>query len=181
MGKQRASGHSFISHGSRPGLETCNGDSAVLPQLLYIDGHSVFYASGIFGYSIAGRKENLVPALSLFNITLNVAQAIGFLLLGRLILSIFSPFTLPLGFTSVRIVPQDMLFVVITLSYLTCTLLILAIPHNRLRSLLTSEQRLPRSPGKEMWAIVQRDVKGSWQVVRKDKPLYVALLRVSVI
>jgi Na+/melibiose symporter-like transporter len=126
-------------------------------------------------------KENLVPALSLFNITLNVAQAIGFLLLGRLILSIFSPFTLPLGFTSVRIVPQDMLFVVITLSYLTCTLLILAIPHNRLRSLLTSEQRLPRSPGKEMWAIVQRDVKGSWQVVRKDKPLYVALLRVSVI
>src|SRR5579875_1404874 len=87
-------------------------------------------------------KENLVPALSLFNITLNVAQAIGFLLLG---------------------------------------LLILAIPHNRLRSLLTSEQRLPRSPGKEMWAIVQRDVKGSWQVVRKDKPLYVALLRVSVI
>ncbi len=126
-------------------------------------------------------KENLVPALSLFNITLNVAQAIGFLLLGRLILGIFSTFRLSLGFTTVTIVPQDMLFVVITLSYLVCTLLILAIPRTRLHALVNSEKRLPRSPGKEMWAIVQRDIKGSWRVVRKDEQLYIALLRVSVI
>jgi Na+/melibiose symporter-like transporter len=126
-------------------------------------------------------KRNLVPALSLFNITLNVAQAIGFLLLGRLIESIFSSFSLPLGLARVTITPHDMLFAVVAVGYLLCTALILAIPHTKLRSLLNGEQRLPRSPGKQMWAIVQRDIKGSWQLIRKDRHLYLALLQVSFV
>lgn len=126
-------------------------------------------------------KRNLVPALSLFNITLNVAQAIGFLLLGRLIEGIFSPFSLPLGVTRVTVTPQDMLFVVVAAGYLICALLILAIPRTKLHSLVNGVQRLPRSPGKEMWAIVQRDVKGSWQIIRKDRSLYLALLQVSFV
>ncbi len=126
-------------------------------------------------------KRNLVPALSLFNITLNVAQAIGFLLLGRLIEGIFSPFDLPLGLTSVTVTPHDMLFAVVAAGYLICTGLILAIPRTKLHSLVNGEQRLPKSPGKEMWAIVQRDVKGSWQIIRKDRRLYLALLQVSFV
>ncbi|HEY0755514.1 MAG TPA: MFS transporter [Ktedonobacteraceae bacterium] len=126
-------------------------------------------------------RTNLVPALSLFNITLSIAQAIGFLLLGRLIESIFSPFTLTLGFATVRIDPHEMLFAVIAVSYLLCTLLVLSIPRTKLRALAHSEQRLPRSPGKEMWKIVQRDVKGSWQFVRRDKQLFLALLQVSFV
>ena len=125
--------------------------------------------------------ENLVPALSLFNITLNIAQAIGFLVLGRVIEGFFATFKLPLGLATVTITPHDMLFAVIAFSYLLCMLLVLAIPRTRLRSHLNSEQHLPKSPGKEMWAIVQRDVKGTWQFVRKDRSLYLALLRVSVI
>jgi Na+/melibiose symporter-like transporter len=126
-------------------------------------------------------KRNLVPALSLFNITLSIAQAIGFLLLGRLIESIFSPFQVPLGFVTVKVDPHEMLFAVIGVSYVLCTLLILAIPHTKLQSLVHSEQKLPRSPGKEMWAIVQRDVKGSWQFIRRDKQLFLALLQVSFV
>src|SRR5581483_4650214 len=127
-------------------------------------------------------KRNLVPALSLFNITLNVAQAIGFLLLGRLIEGIFSKgFNLPLGLTRVIVTPHDMLFVVVAVGYLICMLLILAIPRTKLHSLLNGEYRLPKSPGKEMWAIVQRDVKGSWQIIRKDRSLYLALLQVSFV
>jgi Na+/melibiose symporter-like transporter len=126
-------------------------------------------------------KQNLVPALSLFNITLNIAQAIGFLLLGRLVESIFSTFTLPLGFTTVTINPHDMLFAVITVSYLICTLLVLAIPRTKLPSIVNSSQKLPRSPGKEMWAIVQRDIKGSWQFIHKDRSLFLSLLQVSVV
>jgi len=126
-------------------------------------------------------KKNLVPALSLFNITLSIAQAIGFLLLGRLIESIFSPFQVPLGFVTVAVDPHEMLFAVIAVSYVLCTLLILAIPSTRLQSLVRSEQKLPRSPGKEMWAIVQRDVKGSWQFIRRDKQLFLALLQVSFV
>lgn len=126
-------------------------------------------------------KRNLVPALSLFNITLNVAQAIGFLLLGRLIEGIFSAFSLPLGLTRVTVTPHDMLFAVVAVGYLICTLLILAIPRTKLHSLVNGEHKLPKSPGKEMWAIVQRDVKGSWQIIRKDRSLYLALLQVSFV
>ena len=126
-------------------------------------------------------KRNLVPALSLFNITLNVAQAVGFLLLGRLIEGFFSPFRLRLGFTSVTVTRHDMLFVVIALSYVLCTLLILAIPRARLQSSVQSEQKLPKSPGKEMWAIAQRDIKGSWHLIRQDKGLFLALMQVSFI
>lgn len=126
-------------------------------------------------------KKNLVPALSLFNITLNIAQAIGFLLLGRLIEGLFSTFNLPLGVTTVTINPHEMLFAVIAMSYVLCTFLILAIPHTKLRSLVNNGQRLPKSPGKQMWAIVQRDVKGSWQLIRRDRNLFLALLQVSFV
>jgi Na+/melibiose symporter-like transporter len=126
-------------------------------------------------------KSNLVPALSLFNVTLSIAQAIGFLLLGRLIEGIFPPFTLSLGLTMVYITPHEMLFAVIALSYVLCTLLILAIPRTNLGALAHNDKKLPRSPGKEMWAIVQRDVKGSWQFIRRDKQLFLALLQVSFV
>lgn len=126
-------------------------------------------------------KDNLVPALSLFNITLNIAQAIGFLILGRVIEGVFSPFKLPLGFTTVIVTPHDMLFSVIAVSYLVCVFLILAIPRDKLRSLLNGGQQLPKSLGKEMWAIVQRDVKGSWQFIRRDKSLFLSLLQVSFV
>jgi Na+/melibiose symporter-like transporter len=125
--------------------------------------------------------QNLVPALSLFSITLNVAQAIGFLLLGRLIESFFSPFTIPLGLTTLLISRHDMLFAIIAVSYLLCTLLILAIPRTKLSANANNTQRLPRSPGKEMWAIVQRDIKGSWQFVRKDRNLFLAIIQVSAV
>lgn len=126
-------------------------------------------------------KSNLVPALSLFNITLNIAQAIGFLVLGKLIESIFSPFTIPLGITGITVYPHDMLFAVIAVSYLVCTFLILAIPRTKLSSLTISIQKLPRSPGKQMWGIVQRDIKESWRIIRKDRYLFLSIVQVAAV
>ncbi|MEO7021651.1 MAG: MFS transporter [Ktedonobacteraceae bacterium] len=126
-------------------------------------------------------KKDLVPALSLFNITLNIAQAIGFLLLGRLIESLFAPFPLHLGSASVTVTPHDMLFVVIAIGYLLCTLLVLAIPRTKLQSVAHNGQNLPKSLGKEMWAIVQHDIKGTWEFVRKDRRLFISILQVSFV
>jgi len=127
-------------------------------------------------------KKNLVPALSLFNITLNISQAIGFLLLARIIEGIFSAgITLPLGVTRVTVTSHNMLFVVVSAGYVLSALLILAIPRARLQALTTHETKLPKSPGKEMWAIVQRDVKGSWKVIRKDGSLFLSIIQVSFV
>ncbi len=76
---------------------------------------------------LVGERE-LLPALSLFNISLSVAQAIGFLLLGSLIATIFPPFTLSLGFTTLHVQSIDMLFVIAGVCYVICAILILAIP-----------------------------------------------------
>jgi MFS family permease len=129
---------------------------------------------------LVGTK-NLVPALSLFSITLNVAQAVGFLLLGRVIEGFFAPFRVHLGLADVTITPHDMLFAVIAASYLICTLLILAIPRSAVPAQGNVIQKLPKSPGKEMWAIVQRDIRGSWEVVRKDRMLFLAIIQVSAV
>jgi MFS family permease len=127
-------------------------------------------------------KKNLVPALSLFNITLNISQAIGFLLLARVIESIFSAgITLPLGVTRVTVTPHNMLFVVVSVGYILSALLVLAIPRAKLQALTNHGTKLPKSPGKEMWAIVQRDVKGSWKVIRKDKSLFLSIIQVSFV
>ncbi len=129
---------------------------------------------------LVGRKE-LVPALSLFNITLTLSQAIGFLLLGRLISAIFSPFHVALGFTSVLVQPIDMLFVVVAVSYVVCSLLILAIPVRAWKHEQAVKHEQNLSLSRSMLGIVRHDVGESWQIIRSDHSLFVALLDVSYI
>src|SRR5579863_1589669 len=78
-------------------------------------------------------KNDLSPALSLFNITLTIAQALGFLLLGGLVTSLFPSFQLSLGVLHVQVLSFDMLFALVALVYVICTLLILAIPKRALQ------------------------------------------------
>ncbi len=126
-------------------------------------------------------KKGLVPALSLFNITLMLAQAIGFLLLGRVISAIFSPFHLTLGFARVLVQPIDMLFVVVAVSYMLCSLLILAIPPGAWKHELAMKHEQDLSPGRRMLKTVRHDVRESWQIIRGDRQLFVALLTYRIL
>lgn len=126
-------------------------------------------------------KRNLVPALALFNITLDIAQAIGFLVIGRIIESLFKTFPLSVGSLTLAVRPEDMLYFVITIAYLICTLLILAIPGHKLQAVEHREHKLPKAPGKEMWAIVERDVVGAWHFVRQDRRLLIAIFQVAFV
>lgn len=76
-------------------------------------------------------KEDLVSALSLFNITLTIAQALGFLVLGGLVTSLFPPFDVTLGVIHVHVLSFDILFAIVAVIYVICTLLILAISCTR--------------------------------------------------
>src|SRR6266516_6934264 len=89
-------------------------------------------------------KNDLVPALSLFNITLTLAQALGFLVVGGLITALFPPFELALGFMKVEVQSFDILFAIVAIGYVICTLLILAIPPQALHQEQSAEQELPR-------------------------------------
>src|SRR5690348_14620115 len=75
-------------------------------------------------------EQELMPALSLFNITFMLSQAIGFLLLAPLILVFLQPF-----FVAVLI-----LYVVIGLLYLVCAGLIVLIPPEAFKKPFTSSR-----------------------------------------
>jgi len=140
---------------------------------------------------LVGEHE-LMPALSLFNITITVAQAIGFLVLGRIVAAIFPPFTLHIASLTLAVQSIDMLFVVVALLYLVCVILILCIPiqafsqeHIQNADSQTrrgNPLRLPQEPldvrktVKNLW----NDMFASWKVVRTDRLLFFGVLQLSL-
>jgi MFS family permease len=150
---------------------------------------------------LVGEQE-LMPALSLFNITITVAQAIGFLALGRVIAAIFPPFTLHVAGQVLSIKSLDMLFIIVALLYLVCVILILCIPiqafnqeHLRKSNLLrlpdeSAESRTSRGNPlglSEQLVDLQKtvqslwsDMLASWKVVRSDRLLFFGVLQLSL-
>ena len=126
-------------------------------------------------------KDDLAPALSLFNITLTAAQALGFLVLGGLLTVLFPSFLLSYGFLHVQVQSFDMLFALVALVYLICALLILAIPKRALPQEQRAQPALLRSPGKQSWELIRHDVKEAWDYLRQNRALLLALLRVSFV
>jgi MFS family permease len=126
-------------------------------------------------------KDDLAPALSLFNITLTIAQALGFLLLGGLVTALFPSFQLSLGFIHVQVLSFDMLFALVAVVYVICTVLILAIPKRALQQKRNTEPALLRSLGKQSRQMIRHDVSETWAYVRADHTLLLALLRVSFV
>ncbi len=74
-----------------------------------------------------------------------------------------------------------MLFALVAIVYVVCTLLILAIPKHALQQKPSAEPALLRSLGKQSWKIIRHDVREAWAYVRKDRLLLLALLRVSFV
>ena len=126
-------------------------------------------------------KNDLVPALSLFNITLTLAQALGFLVVGGLITALFPPFQLAIGPVKLDIQSFDIPFMIVAIGYVICTFLILAISPQDLHQEQSAEPDLPRMPGKQMWRMTQHDIKEAWAYIRQDRQLFLAILQISFV
>ncbi|MBO0778363.1 MAG: MFS transporter, partial [Ktedonobacteraceae bacterium] len=128
-------------------------------------------------------KHELMPALSLFNITLTLSQAIGFLLLGRIVATIFPPFTLHLGAWTAHVYSTDMVFVIVAAFYAVCALLILAIPARALQESHVRQYHKERESvamGRvlhDLW----RDMLAGWYIVRADHLLFFSVLQLSLV
>jgi MFS family permease len=131
---------------------------------------------------LVGERE-LMPALSLFNISFTVSQALGFLLLGRVLTAIFPSFTFQLGSLRLAVQPIDMLFVVIAFSYLVCTVLIFSIPASAFKEAHIHNDGVKRThirigeALKTLWA----DMVEAWCIVRSDRLLFFSVIQVSAI
>lgn len=74
-------------------------------------------------------ERELLSALSLFNITFTLAQALGFVLLGPVILNVVSSVTLSLGARAATLNSVQVLYLVIGLAYMLCAVMTFLLPN----------------------------------------------------
>jgi MFS family permease len=114
------------------------------------------------------EEDDLVPALSLFNITFSISQAAGFIIVGPLILLLAPTIGVLNGL--------EELFIFIGLIYLVCALLIASVAPHRFIS---------RSAHAE--AVISRQITGvwrgmaeAWNAVRLDPRLFGAVAQLTM-
>jgi MFS family permease len=120
-------------------------------------------------------EKELTPALSLFNITFILSQAIGFILLAPIILSLLPTFYI----FNILIYPVDMLYAIIGVLYLVCALLIALIPPKNFME-TRRDNKEPVGP-QSLGAIrnVWNEVREGWSFIRHNKQLFLAVIQLS--
>ena len=153
----------------------------VLTFMTSLIGQFFIPAEGASIPLLVGERE-LVPALSLFNITTTLSMAIGFLLLGGIISHLFPPFTLQVASLTLHVQSIDVLFALVAFLYLVCAVLILCIParafdeehlKNRVED---TEAGADKALGKLWTEIVE-----GWRFVRNDRLLFFSVIQLSVV
>ncbi|HVB25423.1 MAG TPA: MFS transporter [Ktedonobacteraceae bacterium] len=120
-------------------------------------------------------EEELMPALSLFNITFMLSQALGFILFAPILLSLLPTFSI----VHVVINPVETLYAIIALLYIVCAVLITFIPAQRFtQSANRKKQRISTQQLEAMGSIWQETVQG-WTFIRGNKQLFLAVIQLS--
>jgi MFS family permease len=121
-------------------------------------------------------EDQLVPALSLFNITFSLSQAVGFIVLGPLIILSMPTITLPIGQMRMTLTSFHWLFIFIGVMYLLCTLLTWSIPREQLIG--TTREAALRS--QRHIATVWHGVVEAWDYVRHSPRLFIAVFQLTL-
>lgn len=120
-------------------------------------------------------EDELMPALSLFNITFMLSQALGFILFAPIILSFLPPFTL----FNIVIHPVDTLYIMIGILYLVCAGLIKLIPSaSFVETLKPARERIGQQ---SLGAIsnVWNEVRQGWNFISRNPRLFLPVLQLS--
>ncbi|HEU5368431.1 MAG TPA: MFS transporter [Ktedonobacterales bacterium] len=145
-------------------------------------------AEGAIIPRLVGESE-LLPALSLYNLTLNASQAVGLLLLGPLALDLLPPLVLGTDAHHLTLSPVETLFIILTGLYLIAAGLTASLPRERQKEKLVSVD-LPTSKEEQdilqglplalesmpvqvelpvgLWKRLHEDLVEGWQLVRQD-------------
>lgn len=123
-------------------------------------------------------EEELVPALSLFNITFMLSQALGFILIAPIALSLLPTFHI----FQLTIHSVEQLYALIAVFYLVCAFLITLIPPETFRQ-KQSTNRNATGPVATQTINIMSNVWGEmvqgWSFVRRNKALFLAVVQLS--
>ncbi len=121
--------------------------------------------------------SELMPALSLFNITFMLSQALGFVLLAPISISLLPTITI----YHIAIDSITQLYAIVAFLYLVCALLILSIPRSGF--IKSDRPGVASSPFTSQTIGIINNVKEEmsqgWGFVRKNSALYLAVIQLS--
>ena len=120
-------------------------------------------------------EEELTSALSLFNITFMLSQAIGFIVLAPIILSLLPTFTI----ANLTILPAEVLYAIIGVLYLVSALLIALIPA---KAFIERRRERDEQAGTNVMAALQNvwnEVREGWSFIRHNSQLFLAVIQLS--
>ena len=120
-------------------------------------------------------EEELTSALSLFNITFMLSQAIGFIVLAPLILLLLPSFNL----VNIPIFPAEALYAIIAVLYLVSALLISLIPS---KAFTESKHENHEQTGSDSISALQNvwnEVREGWTFIRHNSQLFLAVIQLS--
>ena len=120
-------------------------------------------------------EEELTSALSLFNITFMLSQAIGFIVLAPLILLLLPSFNL----VNIPIFPAEALYAIIAVLYLVSALLISLIPS---KAFTERKHKKHEQTGTDSIGALQNvwnEVREGWTFIRRNSQLFLAVIQLS--
>ncbi len=122
-------------------------------------------------------EEELMPALSLFNITFMLAQALGFIIIAPIILSLLPTFTV----ASLIIQPVESLYILIAILYGVCAILTAMLPASQLSNHTNKARKAANTQDgldvvvNSMWS----EMYQGWAFIRRNKRLFLAVIQLS--
>ncbi|HEY7346970.1 MAG TPA: MFS transporter [Ktedonobacterales bacterium] len=121
-------------------------------------------------------ERELVNALSLFNITFTLAQALGFVLLGPVILNVISSVTIAPNLFATTLDSVQFLYLIIGLAFFLCAVLTFLLPN---RFFVLKREALGARADVALLRRVLGEIGESWRFVYRDRRLLIALLQLS--
>lgn len=132
---------------------------------------------------LVGESE-LMPALSLFNISLTLSMGIGFLILGRIMATLFPAFVLRFGSITLHLQSVDTLFIFMAFLYAICAILIACIPAPAFHEEHVRRHKLRAVAKADVLKAIDKlwqDMVEGWRIVRADRLLFFSVVQFSVI
>jgi MFS family permease len=120
-------------------------------------------------------EEELTSALSLFNITFMLSQAVGFIILAPLILLLLPTFHIG----TITITPFIILYAIIAVFYLVSALLISLIPS---KAFTKRDRKRAKQTGANSISALQNvwnEVREGWSFIRHKSQLFLAVIQLS--
>lgn len=155
----------------------------VLTYLTALIGQFFIPAESVAIPLLVGKHE-LVSALSLFSISLSISQAVGFLLLGRVVATLFPPFSLSIWSHLFYVQSANMVFAIVAVLYVVCAVLILCIPVRAFEEehlhKPEGDNDAPSTIGKSL-ALLWDDMVEGWSIVRADRLLLFSVVQLSLV